>query len=116
MLDSKKCTNVRIVKVSTDNKQLKFYYKKKKKLRIFLDDEKLSPLLYFIIWKGELDCIRLRGAVYAILNGGRMLEADLWGNFSSRALCGNYPDSFNRENPSHGKVSLSAVAYEQAAT
>lgn len=45
-----------------------------------------------------------------------MLEADLWGNFSSRALCRNYPDSFNRENPSHGKVSLSAVAYEQAAT
>lgn len=46
--------------------------------------------------------------MYAILNEGRVFEADLWGNFSSRALCGNYPDSFNRENPSHGKVSLSA--------
>ena len=41
-------------------------------------------------------------------NGG-VFEADLWGNFSSRALCGNYLDSFNREDPSHGKVSLSAI-------
>lgn len=43
-----------------------------------------------------------------------MFEADLWGNFSSRALCGNYLDSFNRGDPSHGRVSLSAAAIRTA--
>lgn len=28
----------------------------------------------------------------------------------------NHPDSFNRENPSHGKISLSAIVRERAAT
>lgn len=47
MLDSKKCT-VRIVKVSTDNKQLKFYYKKKKKLaNLSWRREALAPLILY---------------------------------------------------------------------